>query len=66
MTQPEVTTTVSTDMNSTEVKERRNQKREGKVFSYLVDQAAFVDTIRLSVHSDQRPRLDEITDQPRG
>ena len=33
------------------------------MFSYLVDKAAFVDTIRLSVHSDQRPRLDEITDQ---
>jgi hypothetical protein len=63
MTQSEVTTTVSTDMNTTEENERRYRMREGKVFSYLVDQAAFVDTISLSVDSDQKPRLNEITDQ---
>lgn len=63
MTQAEVTTLVSNEVNVMELKERLNQKREGKVFSHLVDKAAFIDTIRLSVHSDQRPRLDEITDQ---
>lgn len=59
----QVTTLLDTDMNPTEEKEGRNRKREGKVFPHLVDQAAFVDTIRLSVHSDQRPRLDEIPNQ---
>jgi hypothetical protein len=59
----EVTTSVvSTDMNPTEGKERRNLKREGKVFPHLVDKAAFIDTIKLSVHSNRKPMLDEIID----
>src|SRR5580704_3296954 len=64
MAQPEVTTTtVSPEINPTVEKERRNRRREGKVFSHLVDKAAFVDTITLSVDSDQKPQLDEIVDQ---
>jgi hypothetical protein len=63
MTQPEVTTSLGTEMNPLEVKERGNRKKEGKVFPHLVDKAAFVDTIRLSVYSDQKPRVDGIADQ---
>lgn len=49
-------------MTPLEEKERGTRSREGKVFPHLVNKAAFIDTIRLSVHSDQRPRLAEITD----
>ncbi len=62
MTQPQITIIVGTAMNTTGGKERRNRKKEGKVFPHLVDKAAFVDTIRLSVDSDRKPRLDEIVD----
>ena len=78
MTQEEVTTTlvhshpVAIGIDPTVESRRRyqpiesrrwTQKRAGKVFPHLVDQAAFVDTITISVNSAQRPRLDEIADQ---
>jgi hypothetical protein len=39
-----------------------NQNFRGRVFRYLIDQAAFVDTIRLSAFTNQRPELDQLAD----
>lgn len=50
-------------MTPVDEKEGRTQRREGQIFPHLVDRAAFVDTIRLSVHSHRKPRLDQIDNQ---
>jgi hypothetical protein len=63
MTAREVTTVVNTDTYSAEGKECRDFKRAGKVFGHLVDKAAFVDTITLSVDCGEKPRLEKIVER---
>jgi hypothetical protein len=66
MALPEVTTSVGIEMNPMEEQELGNRIGRGKIFPHLVDRAAFIDTIKLSVYSDQKPRPDGIADYKNG